>query len=61
MSRNKNQKVYSTDPEFLKRVLEDFIYLGRDAELTGDTVTVYALPRRRPKKKVEKRPRRNEE
>jgi len=58
--RPKNKKVYTRpergwDLEWLKATQEDYESLGFDTELNGDELTVFALPRRRRKKKGSKR------
>jgi hypothetical protein len=54
MSKKKNGFFRSNDEALLKRVEEDYLYLGRDVVRTGpDELTIYARPRNTAKKKAE--------
>lgn len=55
----KNQKIYSEDQEFLKRVAEDFDFIGRRYRLSPGLLTVFALQTRRKVKKVKTNTERN--
>lgn len=44
---------YSNDPETLARLAEEYRFLGRHVKVDGDTLTVFALPPKKQKKKVE--------
>jgi hypothetical protein len=61
MAKVKNQRIWSTDREFLTRLAEDFEFIGRPhrLDLKNGCLTVFALPQRKPKKKKqdEKSPR----
>ena len=52
MSKNKNQRIYSDNPATLKRIADDFAFIGRQfkLELNNGVLTVFALPPRRKKK-----------
>ena len=49
MSKNKNQRIYSTDHDWLRMLAaEQRDYIGRDfkLDLANNMLTIYALPRR---------------
>lgn len=54
MSKHRNQRIWSNDHEFLKRIAdEQENYIGRKYKLELDKglITIYALPPRKPSKK----------
>ncbi|QWT30008.1 hypothetical protein SEA_TUNATARTARE_134 [Streptomyces phage TunaTartare] len=44
--------------EYLRRLEEDYVFMGRQVRLEDDRLIVFALPKRRNKQKVQKRNRR---
>lgn len=53
--RATNQKVYSDDRATLVRLQEEFRdYIGRDTELSDGVLTVFAIRRKKPKKRDDK-------
>lgn len=57
MARARNLRIYNTDPEVLATLRSEYIMLGFDTSLENGCLTVYALRRKKPKKKDnEKRP-----
>lgn len=63
MAKNKNQRIWSNDREYLQRIAEEQrLYIGRDYKLDLDQglLTIFALPLRYKKKKdTPKKPERN--
>ena len=54
MAKQKNQRIYSTNPEVLKGVAEEQrLYIGREykLDLTNGVITIFALPQQKPKRK----------
>lgn len=54
-----NYYVTKEDPEALKALEEDYKSMGWDTSITGNTLTVFALKREKPKAKKVERPRRD--
>lgn len=50
----RNQRIWSDDQEFLKGLAEDYAFIGRRCRLERGLLTVFALPPRKAKKKVDK-------
>ncbi|UUG69443.1 hypothetical protein SEA_SHAM_130 [Streptomyces phage Sham] len=44
--------------EYLRRLEEDYVFMGRHVRLEDDRLVVFALPKRRNKHKVQKKNRR---
>lgn len=62
MASNKNQRIFSTDPEFLKRLLDEYTnYVGRycELDLTAGCLTIYARTPIKSKKKKNDKEERN--
>lgn len=51
MSRPKNYYVYG-DEDYLKRLEDEYTYIGREVKRTKGILVVFALPRRHKKSKV---------
>lgn len=51
----KNQRIYSNDPEYLKRLADEIEFIGRPykLDLKNGVLLVYALPPRKRKAKKE--------
>lgn len=63
MSKNKNQRIWSEDLEFLKRIAdEQENYIGRPykLDLAKGLLTIYSLPKRKPKQSKEDRNKRSD-
>lgn len=50
----KNQKIYG-DEALLRRLKAECDFIGRDAEIQGDRLIVFALPRKKVQRKDNKR------
>lgn len=50
----KNHRIYSDDQEWLKRVAEDYDFIGRRYRLEQGQLTVFALQTRPKKRKSDK-------
>jgi hypothetical protein len=60
MAKATNYVVYNSDPAFLERVYDEYVFLGRNVRRFADRVVVYAYPKAKPvKPKREERPRRD--
>lgn len=60
MAKSKNQKIYSTDTEWLKMLAEENEqYIGREfkLDLKNGILTIFALPKRHKKSPKEKKTR----
>lgn len=57
MAKIKNKTVHSEDREYLKRLADELEFIGRPfrLDLKAGTLTQFALPPRKPKKKKGKR------
>lgn len=53
--RPRNKRIYSLDKEYLTRLREEYTLLGFDTSLERGMLTVYALPRKRKRKKKDER------
>lgn len=51
----KNYTYYSSDEALLRRLREEYLYSGRECEIQGDRLVVFALPQKKQKRKDEKR------
>lgn len=51
MTTAKNLYLYRDNEEELKRIAEEYVFLGRSVKIEGNKLTVFALPPRKPKKK----------
>jgi hypothetical protein len=49
--KSKNYTYYSKDEELLKRLRDEYIYSGRQCEIQGDRLVVFALPQKKAKGK----------
>jgi len=48
--KSKNQVIHSDDEDYLKRLEDDFTFMGRNVRLEEGKLIVFALPRKRKKK-----------
>lgn len=44
MAKVKNQNIYSSSPATLNKLAEEYEFIGRRVEVSGDRLTVFALP-----------------
>jgi hypothetical protein len=51
VSKTKNQRIWSSDQEYLRRVASEFEFIGRKYKLETGLLTIFALPQRKDKKK----------
>lgn len=52
----KNKRIYSEDREWLKALRDEYVeYGGWDTDLTGNTLTIFALNRKLKSRKEKKR------
>lgn len=54
MSKSKNYYFYSTDMAVIDRLVEEYIFIGRDCKKIKEGLVVYALPKRHKKSPPEK-------
>lgn len=56
MAKIKNQRIYSDDHEFLKRLADEMEFIGREysLQLKDGLLIVFALPQRKKKTKGER-------
>lgn len=47
----RNYYVYSSDDEYLARLAEEYVYIGRQVKREDGRLIVFALPQRKPKKR----------
>lgn len=50
----KNHVIYGDD-ETLRRLRDDYRFIGRDCEIQGDRLVIFALPPKKAKRKDDKR------
>jgi len=49
--KSSNYYYYSKDEELLKRLRDEYLYSGRQCEIQGDRLVVFALPQKKAKPK----------
>lgn len=49
--KSKNYTYYSKDEALLRRLRDEYIYSGRQCEIQGDRLVVFALPQKKAKGK----------
>lgn len=49
--KSKNYVYYSNDEALLRRLRDEYLYTGRQCEIQGDRLVVFALPQKKQGKK----------
>jgi hypothetical protein len=52
--KNSNLYVYRDDLDELKRIAEEYVFLGKSIKLEGNKLTVFATPPKKPTKKKDR-------